>query len=238
MAGKHAQEVWVVEDEPAIAEVLVDYLRHGGYRAQHFAQGNDLPQRVRSAAPDLLLLDIMLPGRDGLSLCREIRGFSALPIILVTARVDEVDRLLGLDTGADDYICKPFSPREVVARVRSLLRRVRLDSGVEARPPIEIDFERRHVAVRTPENRLQPLELTETEFRLLHALAARPGVILSRAQLLEHARGLDADAFDRAIDSHIKNLRRKIAAVLPDLPCIHSVYGVGYRFEFTKSDAA
>lgn len=228
--------ILLVEDEPAIAEVLVDYLRHAGYHAEHLLHGNDLPQRVRQSPPDLLLLDVMLPGRDGLSLCRELRGFSAVPIILVTARVEELDRLLGLDVGADDYICKPFSPREVVARVRALLRRVQIDQrGASApTPDLHIDAERRRVTVRGPSGPPALLDLTDTEFRLLQALHARPGVILTRAQLLEHARGQNAEAFDRSVDSHIKNLRRKIAAVLPEPACIHSIYGVGYRFELAE----
>ena len=227
--------VWVVEDEPALGELLVDYLRHGGFEADHLLHGNDLVQRLHGPAPgpDLLLLDLMLPGRGGLALCADIRRFSRVPIIIVTARVDEVDRLLGLDTGADDYICKPFSPREVVARVRALLRRAGY-AQVDAEPsPIEIDEARRRIAVRTPEGRLQTLDLTDTEYRLLHALAQHPGMILTRTQLLDHARGLEVDVVDRAIDSHVKNLRRKLAAVLGEQSCIHSVYGVGYRFEWT-----
>ena len=238
----HAPLVWVIEDEPDLGELMVDYLRHGGFAAEHLLHGNHLPQRLRDAQaprPDLLLLDVMLPGRDGLSLCAEIRGFSRIPIILVTARVDEIDRLLGLDTGADDYVCKPFSPREVVARVRALLRRAAYVEGgsdsVGGGPltPIEIDDDRRRISVRTPAGRLQPLDLTDTEFRLLRALVLRPGVILSRAQLLDHARGMDADVVDRAVDSHIKNLRRKLAALPGDAHrCLHSVYGVGYRYEW------
>jgi two-component system response regulator BaeR len=224
--------ILVVEDEPTIAELLVDYLRHAGHQAQALAHGNDLPQRVRSDPPDLLLLDLMLPGRDGLSLCREIRGFSAIPIILVTARVDELDRLLGLDSGADDYICKPFSPREVVARVGALLRRVRLDSGQAPQQRLVVDADRQRIVVHDGAGPPQPLDLTDTEYRMLHALMKRPGVILTRSQLLDHARGQDAATFDRAVDSHIKNLRRKLAERLPQQPCIHSVYGVGYRFEW------
>ena len=182
----------------------------------------------------------MLPGRDGLSLCREVRSFSPIPIILVRARVEEVDRLAGLDTGADDYVCKPFSPREVVARVRAMLRRVRLDAcgGEPQAGPVLVDAERHRVTVRPAglQERV-PLELTDTEYRLLAALAARPGVILTRAQLLEHARGQDADVFDRAVDSHVKNLRRKLAEALPGQNCIHSVYGVGYRFELEEGGA-
>ena len=242
---ERAQRVWVIEDEPELGRLMVDYLRHGGYEAEHLLDGNTLPQRLRTPAipaPDLLLLDLMLPGRDGLSLCAEIRGFSRIPIILVTARVDELDRLLGLDTGADDYICKPFSPREVVARVRALLRRSAYagagagGTGEPAPgqwPVIEVDDDRRRIQLRLPAGQRQPLDLTDTEFRLLRALAQRPGVILSRAQLLDHSRGQEADVVDRAIDSHVKNLRRKLAAVHGEAhSCIHSVYGVGYRFEW------
>ena len=221
--------VWVVEDEPVIAELLVDYLRHAGYAAEQFPDGSQLVERLQQGPPDLLLLDLMLPGRDGLSLCREIRSFSRIPIMLVTAKVEELDRILGLETGADDYVCKPFSPREVVARVRALLRRVAPEEEKPAAPRIEIDEDAHRIKVWQSE-KAQLLDLTDTEYRLMRALVCRPGVILTRAQLLTHAHGGEADVFDRAIDSHIKNLRRKVAAVLPQ-PCIHSIYGVGYRFE-------
>ena len=224
--------VWVVEDEPVIAELLVDYLRHAGYAAEHFPDGSLLVERLRQGPPDLLLLDLMLPGRDGLSLCREIRSFSSVPIMLVTAKVEELDRILGLETGADDYVCKPFSPREVVARVRALLRRVRPDNETPAaHPHIQVDEAAHRIKVWHGET-VQVLDLTETEYRLMCALVCRPGTILTRAQLIAHvhAHGEEANVFDRAIDSHIKNLRRKVAAVLPQ-PCIHSIYGVGYRFE-------
>lgn len=232
MKSSSPARIWVIEDEPTLAQILVDYLRHGGFEAEHLLHGNDLVRRVRLDPPDLLLLDLMLPGRDGLSLCQEIRGFSRLPIIMVTARVEEIDRLLGLETGADDYICKPFSPREVVARVRALLRRVQPVVEDGDRQRIEIDAERRRITVRTASGQWVPLDLTDTEFRLLQALLQRPGVILTRSQLLDHARGSQSEAFDRAIDSHVKNLRRKLAELLPLQPCIHSVYGVGYRFEW------
>lgn len=228
MSGS-VRTVWVVEDEPTIAELLVAYLRHGAYDAEHFPDGRELIARMRSGPPDLLLLDVMLPGRDGLALCQDIRSFSCVPIILLTARVEEVDRIAGLEIGADDYICKPFSPREVVARVRALLRRAPPIGGPSGASPIEVDEAAHRMMVRIGQA-THVLDLTDTEFRLMRALVSRPGVILTRAQLLEHTRGQEADVFDRAIDSHIKNLRRKLAAVWPE-PCLHSVYGVGYRFE-------
>jgi two-component system, OmpR family, response regulator BaeR len=174
--------------------------------------------------PDLIVLDIMLPTLDGLALCKAVREFSEVPIIMVTARVQEIDRLLGLETGADDYLCKPFSPRELVARIKAILRRSRKPDD-DARL-VEIDEAARSVRIRA-----QLLDLTPTEYSLLAAMAKRPGTIFSRAQLLDLASRDNLDVADRAIDSHIKNLRRKLATLMPDAEAIHSVYGLGYRFE-------
>ena len=169
----------------------------------------------------------MLPGMDGVTLCREVRTFSRLPIIMVTAMVEEVDRLLGLEVGADDYICKPFSPREVVARVATVLRRV---GGAPASPAgptrLDIDEDSQRIAIGG-----QRLDLTPTEYRLLRLLASHPGRIYSRNQILDLAYSQDQEVSDRIIDSHVKNIRKKIGTVLPDHDVIHSVYGVGYRFE-------
>ena len=178
----------------------------------------------------MVVLDLMLPGLDGLALCRAVRAFSGVPIVMVTARVEEIDRLLGLDTGADDYLCKPFSPRELVARIRAILRRARAPAACVPAMPVAIDGAARRATACG-----RPLDLTPTEFDLLAALARRPGQVFSRAQLLELAHQDRLDATDRAIDSHIKNLRRKIDAAAPGLDPIHSVYGVGYRFDPHRS---
>ena len=222
----NGQRILVVEDEGSIADILMDYLRKAGFVVRHIADGAAALAAIRADPPDLVVLDLMLPGLDGISVCREVRRFSALPIIMVTARVEEIDRLLGLEAGADDYVCKPFSPREVVARVATVLRR---SGGGEAAPAlaaVDIDEAAQRIAIGG-----QRLELTPTEFRLLRLLASRPGRIYSRAQILDLAYDDDLDVSDRIIDSHVKNIRKKIAAVLPGVEVIHSVYGVGYRFE-------
>ena len=220
------RRILVVEDEPTIAEILVDYLRHAGFTPRHVGNGREALEAIRANPPDLVVLDIMLPGLDGMTVCREVRKFSAVPIIMVTARVEEIDRLMGLEVGADDYVCKPFSPREVVARVTTVLRRVGHGLDPTSPPLIEIDDEARRIAVGG-----QRLDLTPTEYRLLRLLASRPGRIYSRAQILDLAYTDDQEVSDRIIDSHIKNVRKKIAAVLPGVDLVHSVYGVGYRFE-------
>lgn len=217
-------EILVVEDERDLAAIIADYVRAAGYDAHVVADGPGALARIRETTPALVVLDIMLPGMDGIAVCREVRAFSDVPIIMVTAKVDEIDRLLGLETGADDYLCKPFSPRELVARVKAILRRVR---ATEASPPlVRIDEASRTVRIRA-----RPLALTATEYALFTAMARRPGVIYSRAQLLDVASRDSFDVTDRAIDTHIKNLRRKLAAIAPDLDLVQSVYGVGYRVE-------
>lgn len=213
--------IFIVEDEPELAALVADYVRAAGFEPTVFGDGAQALAAIREAVPALVVLDLMLPGLDGLALCRAVRAFSMVPILMVTARVEEIDRLLGLDSGADDYLCKPFSPRELVARIKAILRR----TGVAA-SPVVIDGAARRAAVHG-----RPLDLTPTEFDLLAALARRPGQVFSRAQLLELLRQDNLDATDRAIDSHIKNLRRKIDAAAPGLDAIGSVYGVGYRFE-------
>ncbi|MFC5461968.1 response regulator [Massilia niabensis] len=213
--------IFIVEDEPELAALMADYVRAAGFEPAVFGDGAQALAAIRAEVPALIVLDLMLPGMDGLALCRAVRAFSEVPIVMVTARVEEIDRLLGLDSGADDYLCKPFSPRELVARIRAILRR----AGVTP-SPVAIDGASRRAAVHG-----RPLDLTPTEFDLLAALARRPGLVFSRAQLLELVRHDNLDATDRAIDSHIKNLRRKIDAVAPGLEPIHSIYGVGYRFD-------
>jgi two-component system, OmpR family, response regulator BaeR len=219
------RRVLVVEDDPKIAQLLLDYLRAEGFEAHAIADGKQALQQIEQAPPALVILDLMLPGLDGVAVCRGVRQFSEVPILMLTARVDEVDRLLGLDTGADDYVCKPFSPREVMARVRALVRRS--DGRVLAAAlPWQVDDEGLRIAWQG-----QWLPLTPLEFRMLRLLLSCPGRVFSRAQLLDTAHDDLRDVSDRAIDSHIKNLRRKIQAVEPGCDCIASVYGVGYRFD-------
>ncbi|WP_336768558.1 two-component system response regulator BaeR [Pantoea endophytica] len=219
--------ILVVEDEPKLAQLMIDYLQASNYRTHHIADGNAVLSYFQHTPPDLMLLDLMLPGRDGLTLCREIRRFSELPIIMVTARTEEIDRLLGLEIGADDYICKPFSPREVVARVKTILRRVkRSPEEAQQESPLHIDESRFQASWRE-----QQLELTPAEFRLLKTLALEPGKVFSREQLLNHLYDDYRVVTDRTIDSHIKNLRRKLESLDAEQPFIRAVYGMGYRWE-------
>lgn len=223
--------ILLVEDEPDLAQVLIDYLARDGFDASVEGNGVQALARIQRSPPDLLLLDLMLPGLDGLSILREVRKISDLPVIMVTARVEEIDRLIGLELGADDYICKPYSPREVVARVKTVLRRSSRRVQAEARdcaalPLIEIDAENWQAKTRG-----QPLALTPKEFRLLQALAARPGRVFSRAQLLDLLYEDNLEVSERAVDSHMKNLRKKLAQAQPDREIIRSIYGVGFVFE-------
>jgi two-component system response regulator BaeR len=224
--------ILVVEDDVKIADMLANYLQAQGYVPQVVGDGLQAVAEIRREEPALVLLDIMLPGLDGIAVCREVRMFSAVPIIMVTARVDEVDRLLGLDIGADDYICKPFSPREVVARIKALLRRAqgRLATGTAAHG-FRIDEGAQRITWQE-----QSLPLTPLEFRLLRKLLSRPGHVFARNVLLDSVHEDLRDTTDRAIDSHIKNLRRKIAGVRPQGSGIESVYGVGYRFDADGSE--
>ena len=218
------QHILVVEDEADLAAIVVDYLRHAGYAAEHVADGRAALERIRQAPPDLTLLDIMLPGMDGLEVLRQARRFTHSPVILLTARVEEVDRLIGLELGADDYICKPFSPREVVARVKAVLRRTAPAGKEQA---LVLDEAQWQASLHGT-----PLALTRREFRLLQVLARQPGRIHSRAQLLDLAYDDTLDVQERAIDSHIKNLRKKLkAAGDGEHDWIRSVYGVGFAFD-------
>lgn len=219
------QHILIAEDEPKIAALLSEYLREAGYLASVTERGDAVLRSIAQKCPDLLLLDVMLPGLDGLQILRELRKHSTLPVIMLTARVEEIDRLLGLEFGADDYICKPFSPREVVARVRALLRRCH---GPLPANPFVVDEPAQRVLVNG-----RPLPLTTIEYRLLQALMAHPGRVYSRDQLLDLMHGDVRDVTDRVVDSHIRNLRRKLDDLVSGGPYIHSVYGAGYRFEIT-----
>lgn len=222
--------ILIVEDEPKIAALLRDYLAAAGYRVETLGNGALAVDWIRRHTPAAILLDVMLPGEDGLSICRRVRAFSQVPVLLVTARVEEIDRLLGLELGADDYICKPFSPREVVARVKAVLRRAAAGATPLA-DPVALDAERFEARVRG-----RPLTLTPVEFRLLHKLASQPGRVFSRSQLIDALYLDNRVVSDRTVDSHVKNLRRKLADAGVDP--ISSVYGVGYRYEVPEPDAS
>ncbi len=217
--------ILVVEDDPKIAALLADYFAAAGWRVTCACDGLSAVALVRSAQPDLVVLDLMLPQLDGIEVCRAVRAFSQVPIVMLTARVDEIDRLLGLDTGADDYVCKPFSPREVVARVRAHLRRAAV-LAPSAAPAFTVE----RASMRVFHGAV-PLALTPVEFRILAELIEHPDRVYSRQQLLDFAHEDQRDISDRTVDSHIKNIRRKLSLCLPDVDCLQSVYGVGYRFE-------
>ncbi len=218
--------VWVAEDEVKIASLLADYLRAHEFEPRLFTDGAEVLKAARETQPQLLLLDVGLPSIDGMEVCRQIRRFSEFPIIMLTARVEEVDRLLGLELGADDYICKPFSPKEVVARVKAVLRRFAPAYPASA-SPFQHDPDKRLIKVGG-----HALLLTPNEYNLLVTLMQQQGRVFSRDQLLQQLYDDFRDVSDRTIDSHIKNLRKKIAAYLPDQEVIHSVYGVGYKAEW------
>ena len=220
------RDILVVEDEAKIAGILKDYLVNAGYRVSCLDRGDTVVPFVKQHQPCLILLDIMIPGKDGLEVCSELRKFSNVPIIMITARVEEVDRLLGLELGADDYVCKPCSPREVVARVKAVLRRTLAPPAEKTFAAGEISLvqETRQVLVGTHE-----LKLTICEFNLLKTLLSHPNRIFSRNELINIVQGYDFEGYDRTIDSHVKNLRKKIAAHLPGKEVISTIYGLGYR---------
>jgi two-component system response regulator BaeR len=225
MTPPSAAHVLIVEDEPRMAALLADYLQASGYTSAWLANGLEVVPSVKARRPDLVLLDLMLPGQDGMSVCRALRLFSDVPVIMLTARVEEADRLMGLEIGADDYICKtPFSPREVVARVKALLRR----SGHSAREvsALQIDAQAYKASWQGV-----ALDLTPIEFRLLKALADARGRVLSRDKLLDHVHADQRPVTDRAVDSHVKNLRRKLDTASGGQELIRSIYGVGYRLD-------
>lgn len=219
------QRILIVEDEPKIAALLEDYLRaHGGFSCRSIHRGDQALKAFREERPDLVLLDLMLPGLDGIEVCKRLRAESDVPIIMVTARVEEIDRLLGLELGADDYVCKPFSPREVVARVKAVLRR---SERMVAPAAQGLELDRGNFSAKL--NGVD-LDLTAVEFALLEALRARPGRVFSRDQLMNEMYPDYRVVGDRAVDTHVKNLRRKLQAADPGHEPIESVYGLGYRY--------
>ena len=217
--------IMIVEDEVQIATLLEYHLRHSGFDSVWLCDGSKVVPLVREQMPDLILLDLMLPGRSGLDIYKEIRTFSEVPIIMVTASNGVDDRLRGLELGADDYICKPFSPREVVARVKMVLRRV---GGHQSAMKYEIDFDEERFLAKLHGKKL---DLTVVEYRLLQLLSKNPGRIYSRKQLMLHIYPGERIVCDRTIDSHIKKLRKKMVEAAPEVELIHSIYGIGYKYE-------
>lgn len=220
--------ILVVDDEPRIVKLARDYLEKGGYQVITAGDGPTALSLARQQNPDLIVLDLNLPGMDGLEVCKQIRRTSDVPIIMLTARVEETDRLIGLELGADDYVVKPFSPRELVARVKVILRRARGSgqaSGILRVADLEIDLAGHRVSRQN-----QELNLTPSEFNLLAVLAQHPGQTFSRDQLLNRLYGLEYEGFGRSVDAHIKNLRQKIELDPAEPRYIVTVYGIGYKF--------
>jgi len=223
-----AQTILVVDDEARIVKLVRDYLERAGFDVIAAADGEAALRLARRQQPDLIVLDLMLPGVDGLDVCRRLRRESGVPIIMLTARVEEADRIVGLELGADDYVTKPFSPGELVARVRATLRRA--SGQLEPTTVVRAGDVELNTAALTAEFAGRPVDLTPTEFQLLATLVRQPGRIFSREQLLKAVHGVAFDGFDRSVDSHIKNLRRKIEPDPRRPRYIQTVYGVGYRF--------
>ncbi|HET6750436.1 MAG TPA: response regulator transcription factor [Actinomycetes bacterium] len=223
------QKILVVEDEARIARLVRDYLEHAGFEAVVVGDGETALASARRSMPDLVVLDLGLPGRDGLDVARTLRRTSSVPIVMLTARGDETDRVVGLELGADDYVVKPFSPKELVARVRAVLRRTQAAraGGPEVLrvADVEVDLPRMRVAVAG-----RPVELTPTEFQLLATLAREPGRVFTRGQLLDAVHGVAFESYERAIDAHVKNLRRKLEPTPGRPRYLLTVHGVGYRF--------
>src|SRR5664279_1574444 len=219
--------ILIVEDELKLARLQADYLQNAGFDTHCLSNGLEVLPWLKANHTDLVLLDLMLPGRDGLDICRELRSFSTVPIIMITARIEEIDRLLGLEMGADDYICKPYSPREMVARVKAVLRRLQPQADDEY--PVQLltlDANSFRVLAAGRE-----IELTSVEFQLLQVLYRQPGRIFSRSTLMDQIYQDQRIVSDRTIDSHIKKLRTKLTELLPGQELIHSVYGAGYRYD-------
>ncbi len=226
--GEVAKRVLVVDDEPKIVEVVGDYLRSAGFSVTTAADGDAAVAQARARPPDLVVLDLGLPGLDGLDVARDLRRSSSVPIIILTARGEETDRVLGLELGADDYLVKPFSPRELVARVRAVLRRTEGAPADRERfvvGEVEVDTGRREVKVGG-----RVLDLTATEFDLLVALARRPGRVFTRAQLLDALHGVVVESYERTVDAHVKNIRRKLEPDPHHPRYLLTVHSVGYRF--------
>ena len=228
------KRILVVEDESKIARLVRDYLEHAGFEVVVASDGDVAMAEARRSRPDLVVLDLGLPGRDGLDVARGLRRVSNVPIVMLTARGDETDRIVGLELGADDYVVKPFSPKELVARVRAVLRRTEAAGSGRAEvlrvADVEVDLPRMRVAVGG-----RPVELTPTEFQLLAAMVREPGRVFTRGQLLDAVHGVAFESYERAVDAHIKNLRRKVEPDPRHPKYVLTAHGIGYRF--TDADA-
>ncbi|SFC72939.1 response regulator [Pseudoalteromonas denitrificans] len=222
MNTKTESQILIVEDEIKLANLLGDYFTQAQFKHHCIHDGLQVIDWVKVNKPEIILLDVMLPGKDGMQICREIRQFSDVPILMVTAKVEEIDRLLGLDIGADDYICKPFSPKEVVARVKAILRRTQGELVIQN--GLSLDENRFEVNLNG-----KKLALTVVEFQLFKPLFSEPGRIFSREQLMNSMYSDNRIVSDRTIDSHIKKLRKKLNEISPEQELIQSVYGAGYR---------
>ena len=221
------KHVLIVEDEKKLADVLIAYLNQNQFKVTHFESGSDVVDWVKTNQPNIILLDLMLPDVNGKDLCKEIRQFSMVPIIMVTAMIDEIDRLIGLELGADDYVCKPFSPKEVVARVKAVLRRSEGDlNQAEVYDAFEVNDQT--YSIKLHQDRL---DLTPVEFRLLKMFLQSPGRVFNRDQILNNIFEDGRIVLDRTVDTHVKNLRHKLKTASPEHDYIRSVYGVGYSFE-------
>jgi len=222
-----AYKILVVEDDRKIALLLKDYLEQENFKVSLLHRGDEVIPEIRAKSADLILLDILLPGEDGLGVFKKIREFSNVPVLFLTAKVEDADRLLGFELGADDYICKPFMPREVVARVKAVLRRTHSQHVEEkmAVGPIVINTTSHKATISESD-----LHLTPIEFELLKLLASRPGQVFTRSDLIETVQGSNFEGYDRTIDSHISNLRKKISKHIPEQKIIHTIYGIGYSF--------
>jgi two-component system response regulator BaeR len=221
-----SQHILIVEDEVKLATLLKDYLIQSGFEVTLIHDGLEVEGWLAANQTSLVLLDLMLPGKNGVDICKDIRKHSKLPVIMITAKVDEIDRLLGLELGADDYICKPFSPREVIARIKAVLRRSD-GSDKPADRGLLLDTDTYKATING-----QDLHLTAVEFQLLKVLSDQPGRIFSRSVLVDKIYSDGRVVSDRTIDSHIKKLRKKISVQVPDAELIHSLYAVGYKFEW------
>ena len=222
-----SKKILIVDDEPKIVEICRDYLKAAFFDTISANDGPSALAAVDKDNPDLVILDLMLPGMDGLDVCREIRKEHNTPIIMLTARVEETDKIIGLELGADDYITKPFSPRELVTRVRTVLRRVSGNAPAEVIRVDDLTLDRNRYVAELPTGEIS---LTPTEFEILATLVSQPGRIFSRSQLLVAVRGVSFESYERAIDSHIRNLRRKIEPDDGEPKYIITVHGVGYKF--------
>ncbi|KKE85828.1 response regulator [Pseudoalteromonas luteoviolacea] len=218
------QKVLIIEDEEKLAIILGKYLEQAGYEFDIVMDGADALSKVRTYGPDIILLDLMLPSVDGIEICTQVRKDSEVPIIMTTAKVEEIDRLLGLEVGADDYVCKPYSPKEVVARVKAILRRT--NNSLPIQTGLILDEETLFVNYNG-----QRTDLTHVEFMLLQTMFRHPGRVYNRARLMDSIYDDDRVVSDRTIDSHIKKIRKKLQDIAPESEFIHSIYGVGYKFE-------